>query len=64
MHRIKAVLDTNIIISGIVSPKGSPRKLLELAKEETFKVVTESFKEHGINSNKEQHRGRFTMQFH
>lgn len=40
MHRIKAVLDTNIIVSGIVSPKGLPRKLLELAKEETFKVVT------------------------
>ncbi|MCX5817053.1 MAG: putative toxin-antitoxin system toxin component, PIN family [Proteobacteria bacterium] len=40
MYRIKAVLDTNIIFSGIVSPKGSPRKLLELAKEETFKVVT------------------------
>jgi uncharacterized protein len=40
MHRIKAVLDTNIIVSGIVSPKGSPRKLLELAKKEIFKVVT------------------------
>ncbi|MCX5806849.1 MAG: putative toxin-antitoxin system toxin component, PIN family [Proteobacteria bacterium] len=40
MHRIKAVLDTNIIVSGIVSPKGSTRKLLELSKEETFKVVT------------------------
>jgi uncharacterized protein len=40
MRRIKAVLDTNIIVSGIISPKGSPRKILELAKKEAFKVVT------------------------
>jgi uncharacterized protein len=40
MNRIKAVLDTNIIVSGIISSKGSPRKLLELAKDETFKVIT------------------------
>jgi len=39
MHRIKAVLDTNIIVSGIISPKGSPRKILELAKKEAFKIV-------------------------
>ncbi|MBI5875222.1 MAG: putative toxin-antitoxin system toxin component, PIN family [Deltaproteobacteria bacterium] len=40
MHTIRAVIDTNIFISGIISPKGSPRKLLELARKGTFKAVS------------------------
>ena len=40
MQKFKAVIDTNTFVSGIISPKGSPRKILELAKKEVFKVVT------------------------
>lgn len=40
MRKIKAVLDTNIVVSGIISPKGSPRKIVELARREVFKTVT------------------------
>jgi len=37
---IKAVIDTNVLVSGIISPKGAPRKILDLAKKDKFKVVT------------------------
>lgn len=40
MRRIRAVLDVNIIVSGIISPKGAPRKILELAVEEAFEAVS------------------------
>ena len=40
MAVIRAVIDTNVFVSGLISPKGSPRKVLELAKREIFKVVT------------------------
>ena len=40
MRKIKAVIDTNIFVSGIISSKGSSRRILELAKEEVFKTVT------------------------
>jgi putative PIN family toxin of toxin-antitoxin system len=40
VQKFKAVIDTNTFVSGIISPKGSPRKILELAKKEVFKVVT------------------------
>ncbi len=40
MHKIRAVIDTNVFVSGIISPLGSPQKILELAKKEVFKVVT------------------------
>ena len=40
MHRIRAVIDTNVFVSGIISPIGSPRKILELAKRAVFRVVT------------------------
>jgi putative PIN family toxin of toxin-antitoxin system len=40
LGKIKAVIDTNIIVSGIISPKGSSRRILELAQEEVFKAVT------------------------
>lgn len=40
MQKFKAVIDTNTFVSGIISPKGSPRKILELARKEVFKVVT------------------------
>lgn len=40
MAVIRAVIDTNVFVSGLSSPKGSPRKVLELAKKEIFKVVT------------------------
>ena len=40
MPKIRAVIDTNILVSGVISPKGAPRKILDLAKNEVFKVVT------------------------
>jgi putative PIN family toxin of toxin-antitoxin system len=40
VRKIRAVIDTNIFVSGIISPKGAPRKILDLARKEVFKVVT------------------------
>ena len=40
MGKIKAVIDTNIFVSGTISPKGPSRRILELAQEEVFKAVT------------------------
>lgn len=40
MRRIRAVIDTNVLVSGIISPKGAPRKILNLARKKVFKVVT------------------------
>jgi putative PIN family toxin of toxin-antitoxin system len=40
LHRIRAVIDSSVFISGIISPIGSPRKILELAKRNVFRVVT------------------------
>ncbi|MBF0456822.1 MAG: putative toxin-antitoxin system toxin component, PIN family [Nitrospirae bacterium] len=40
MPRIKAVIDTNVFVSGIISPKGSPYKLLDAALKGQFRVVT------------------------
>jgi len=39
-NKIKAVIDTNILISGIISPIGAPRKIIEAARDLTFKLVT------------------------
>ncbi len=40
MRKLRAVVDTNVIVSGIISPKGAPRKILDLARREIFKVVS------------------------
>lgn len=48
MAVIRAVIDTNVFVSGIISPKGPPRKVLELAKKEVFKVVTSILINHEI----------------
>lgn len=40
VRKIRAVIDTNIFVSGLISPKGAPRKILDLAKKEIFKVVS------------------------
>ncbi len=40
MPKIRAVIDTNVLVSGIISPKGAPRKILDLARKEIFKVVS------------------------
>jgi len=40
VRKIRAVIDTNVLVSGIISPKGAPRKILDLARKESFKVVT------------------------
>lgn len=40
MRKIRAVIDTNVLVSGIISPKGAPRKILNLAKKEIFKTVS------------------------
>lgn len=37
---IKAVVDTNIIVSGIISPKGGQRKIIEAAKNREFELIT------------------------
>lgn len=47
MRIIRAVIDTNIFVSGVISSKGTPRKILDLARKEKFKVVT------SISINKE-----------
>lgn len=55
MRTIRAVIDTNIFVSGVISSKGTPRKVLDLARKEKFRVVT------SISINKEilevLHRG-------
>lgn len=40
MQRIRAVVDTNVLVSGIISPKGTPRKILDLARKGIFRVVS------------------------
>ncbi|MBI5178383.1 MAG: putative toxin-antitoxin system toxin component, PIN family [Nitrospinae bacterium] len=40
MAKIRAVVDTNLFVSGLISPKGAPRKILDLARKERFTVVT------------------------
>jgi hypothetical protein len=40
VRKLRAVVDTNVIVSGIISPKGAPRKILDLARREIFKVVS------------------------
>ncbi|MBI4383753.1 MAG: PIN domain-containing protein [Nitrospinae bacterium] len=40
MRKIRAVIDTNVLVSGIISPKGAPRKILILARKGVFKVVS------------------------
>lgn len=40
MRKIRAVIDTNVFVSGIISPKGAPRKILDQAKKDIFKVVS------------------------
>ena len=37
-----------MFVSGVISPKGSPRKVLELAKKEVFKAVTSILINHEI----------------
>jgi len=36
----KVILDTNIIISGLISPKGTPGKVLNLALQKRFRLVS------------------------
>jgi len=38
--RISAVIDTNIFVSGVISPNGSPRKVLLAAKDQKFELIT------------------------
>lgn len=47
MRIIRAVIDTNIFVSGVISSKGAPRNILALARKEKFKIVT------SISINKE-----------
>lgn len=39
VQKIKAVIDTNVFVSGVISPRGAPREILELAKRGSFKVI-------------------------
>lgn len=36
---IKAVLDTNVLVSGLISPKGAPARLVNAWRERKFEVV-------------------------
>jgi putative PIN family toxin of toxin-antitoxin system len=40
VQRIRAVVDTNVLVSGLISPKGAPRKILDLARKGIFRVVS------------------------
>ena len=48
MRKVRAVIDTNVFVSGIISPKGAPRKILDLARKEVFKVLTSATINHEI----------------
>jgi len=48
VRKIRAIIDTNVLVSGIISPKGSPRKILDLARKDVFKVVTSVLINHEI----------------
>lgn len=37
---IKAVVDTNVLVSGVISPKGSPAKVIDLWQKRKFVLVT------------------------
>jgi putative PIN family toxin of toxin-antitoxin system len=40
LRKIRAVIDTNVFVSGAISPKGSPRRILEMARKRIFETVT------------------------
>ncbi len=40
MRKIRAVIDTNVFVSGAIFPKGSPRRILEMAERKIFETVT------------------------
>jgi hypothetical protein len=40
LRKIRAVIDTNIFVSGAISPKGSPRRILEIAERKVSETVT------------------------
>ncbi|MDH4028407.1 MAG: putative toxin-antitoxin system toxin component, PIN family [Nitrospirota bacterium] len=48
MRKIRACIDTNVLVSGIISPKGAPRKLLDLARKEIFRVVSSASINHEV----------------
>jgi hypothetical protein len=48
MRKIRAVIDTNVLVSGIISPKGAPRKILDLARKVIFEVVSSASINHEI----------------
>lgn len=48
MRKIRAVIDTNVLVSGIISPKGAPRKVLESARRGLFEVVSSASINHEI----------------
>jgi len=40
LKKIRVVVYTNVLVSGIISPHGPPRKILDLAIKETIEIVT------------------------
>jgi len=40
LNKIRAVIDTSVFVSGVISPLGPPRKILDLARRKSFEVVT------------------------
>ncbi|MBF0404379.1 putative toxin-antitoxin system toxin component, PIN family [Candidatus Magnetominusculus xianensis] len=47
---IRAVIDTNVFVSGAISPNGSPRKVLNVALKGQFRVITSITINHEILS--------------
>ena len=48
MRKIRAVIDTNVLVSGIISSKGAPRKILDFARKDVFKIVSSGSINHEI----------------
>src|ERR1700733_393439 len=39
-NKVRAVLDTNVFIAGLINPKGSPGHVLKMARKQSFQLVS------------------------
>jgi hypothetical protein len=62
MQKIRAVIDTNVLVSGVISPKGAPRKILELARKGVYQAVSSVAINHEILSV--LHRDHIYIKYH
>ncbi|MEW6418024.1 MAG: putative toxin-antitoxin system toxin component, PIN family [Nitrospirota bacterium] len=54
-------MDTDVLVSGVISPKGAPRKILNLARKEVFKAVSSVSINHEVLSV--LHRGHIYAKY-